>query len=750
MLLIAIPVALLWRLRISLRQKMILMFVLGLSIFTIIVCIVRIAGARYPNGLIDSAWMVFWLQLEASVAVVIISLTSYRSLFVKDKPTDKKSPKNHSTSYKRKLWSREKREQKGVEMPTLPNPTLTGMRTVIGRTRGYDDGYSRSEDFFLPSTTKGIVVTREADVRTDGRLPNVGADYSRIPRLRRHTWSPEEKQVLYILSSHFNNPSTELWKVFNAHFKERRRRWLGPRKSAWETMRVWNMNPLRYRVWWTGSVSRRVCTELMRTALSVGVQLLPNYDVIPSTPVRRSRKGHGSSSVSTVEDGLDSLQSTSQERSTARRKLFDAYSAPGAKEATLTNGLLTPPPTAKKARTWKSRIQTATAVPSIAFRGMSQSLYDILQLMQKSVTNLVQAFNQHSQGINGPDGFVAGKFVNSISIPDPPNEKEYLYELWRHLEKYHSGPTPFISVSPYLMRVIMHAYRRDRELGEEKSEWNVAVIALSKVTSSVKAVWELDWEFIDKNGYNGKRAFGEWVVHGSIPASNVLSIIPLSRLVETMSSARPPFHIDKLIAAKNLGKAREAMASSIKRLLNYNDGLAIGKVLLCLGIPKRYLDELTSAILHDWRFPEGPYQERKRKFCPERDNEKWKLNGGFIRGRNEGFASEIGEWRELREDEEECGPDGDGTYDTAMWKPSESTTSYGFNWDATPQAPAVDVGCTPFCGFLMELEEVAFGSSQLDGFLRCGSAIGCSEEDLNVRLKEESPDCLALDSMHEC
>lgn len=53
-----------------------------------------------------------------------------------------------------------------MEMPTMPDPTLTEMRTVIGRARGYDDRFSRSEDFFLPPTAKGIVVTREADVRT--------------------------------------------------------------------------------------------------------------------------------------------------------------------------------------------------------------------------------------------------------------------------------------------------------------------------------------------------------------------------------------------------------------------------------------------------------------------------------------------------------------------------------------------------------------------------------------------------------
>ncbi|KAI4219626.1 MAG: hypothetical protein LQ349_008303 [Xanthoria aureola] len=95
-LIIIIPVALLWRVRISLRRKILLMFILGLSIFMIIVSIVRIAGARFPNGSVDSAWVVFWLQLEAAVAVIIVSITSYRSLFVKDKSTDnnKKSPRD--------------------------------------------------------------------------------------------------------------------------------------------------------------------------------------------------------------------------------------------------------------------------------------------------------------------------------------------------------------------------------------------------------------------------------------------------------------------------------------------------------------------------------------------------------------------------------------------------------------------------------------------------------------------------------
>ena len=45
----------------------------------------------------------------------------------------------------------------------------------------------------------------------------------------------------------------------------------------------------------------------------------------------------------------------------------------------------------------------------------------------------------------------------------------------------------------------MHAFRRDRELGQ-RTEWSVAVIALSKVRrADVRAVW------------NARKAFGEWV-----------------------------------------------------------------------------------------------------------------------------------------------------------------------------------------------------------------------------------------------
>lgn len=206
----------------------------------------------------------------------------------------------------------------------------------------------------------------------DGRLPNVGADYTRLPQLRRHKWTAEEKRVLYVLSSCFKNHSSEMWRVFNAYFEKRRPRWLGPRKSAWECMRSFLIRPGWMRVSCTETAARRVRCELLSTASLVGVKLLPKYGGFPKTPVRgRGGRRVECSEGSESSDG-DCLQDTSPEQNTVRRKLFDIQDTPRGKGMTVTNGLLTPPSTVKKNSTrQQTEIQTQSPVPSIAFRGMS-------------------------------------------------------------------------------------------------------------------------------------------------------------------------------------------------------------------------------------------------------------------------------------------------------------------------------------------------------------------------------------------
>ena len=51
----------------------------------------------------------------------------------------------------------------------------------------------------------------------------------------------------------------------------------------------------------------------------------------------------------------------------------------------------------------------------------------------------------------------------------------------------------------------------------------------------------------------------------------------------------------------------------MNRRLTYDDGLAIGRLLLFFGIPGRYVDHATQNLLSDWRYPE--HQEGAWQSC---------------------------------------------------------------------------------------------------------------------------------------
>ncbi|MCJ1436598.1 hypothetical protein MMC27_005978 [Xylographa pallens] len=82
LLVLSIPIALLWKVKISLHRKLALGSMLCLSAFMIIIAIIRTALAPLPeNQVIDTSWLVFWEGIEATTAIIMVSLTVFRSLF---------------------------------------------------------------------------------------------------------------------------------------------------------------------------------------------------------------------------------------------------------------------------------------------------------------------------------------------------------------------------------------------------------------------------------------------------------------------------------------------------------------------------------------------------------------------------------------------------------------------------------------------------------------------------------------------
>lgn len=133
-----IPVSLLWRVQIKPRQKLGLGVFLCLSVCMIIVAIIRIGGLHY-HGAFDNTWIFLWQQVESCVAVAMVSLTAFRSVFVANasRRLGKKevSPWLPYTPKVFRSHRKHASDEQALDELTIPSATMTGMRTFIGGDR---------------------------------------------------------------------------------------------------------------------------------------------------------------------------------------------------------------------------------------------------------------------------------------------------------------------------------------------------------------------------------------------------------------------------------------------------------------------------------------------------------------------------------------------------------------------------------------------------------------------------------------
>ncbi|KAI9831875.1 MAG: hypothetical protein M1826_002907 [Phylliscum demangeonii] len=162
LMIIALPIHLLWKVRMKTNQKLGLGVFLCLSVFMMITAVVRISALHMtvvvlgrPITAIDVTWKLFWQQMEASLAVLMVSLTALRSIFVSDgyhgggharqRPTPPKMSPVGSSRQQRYWPSRKKyassdgsdsTDGDAGPLPSIPSATITGLRTFIRGGRG--------------------------------------------------------------------------------------------------------------------------------------------------------------------------------------------------------------------------------------------------------------------------------------------------------------------------------------------------------------------------------------------------------------------------------------------------------------------------------------------------------------------------------------------------------------------------------------------------------------------------------------
>ncbi|KAI1413326.1 hypothetical protein F5Y13DRAFT_189235 [Hypoxylon sp. FL1857] len=144
---VSIPIIVLRGSLLSRSTKFGLAVFLCLSIFMAICAIVRIAGFHY-KAVEDDVWEFFWQHTEGAVAVMMASITAFRTLFVKQtNDGEATAPRSPVGSLFHRLFMRfqslaqaqpdEKpastQNSSILKLPKIPSPIFTGMRTFIRR-----------------------------------------------------------------------------------------------------------------------------------------------------------------------------------------------------------------------------------------------------------------------------------------------------------------------------------------------------------------------------------------------------------------------------------------------------------------------------------------------------------------------------------------------------------------------------------------------------------------------------------------
>lgn len=137
LLIMAIPLYLLWFVKIKPRQKFVLGVLLSLNLFMAITASIRVSGLGFRRTF-DVVWLFLWQQVEACIAVTMISLTAFRSAFAASESMRARKERAKKPWYLSTIAAiRRSKTQRGSDeetiqgLPSIPSATLTGVRTFI-------------------------------------------------------------------------------------------------------------------------------------------------------------------------------------------------------------------------------------------------------------------------------------------------------------------------------------------------------------------------------------------------------------------------------------------------------------------------------------------------------------------------------------------------------------------------------------------------------------------------------------------
>ena len=169
---------------------------LTVNLLLIIIALVRVTMYKRGNTY-DLTWTLFFQIFEPNVAILAACFTAFRSLFVIKSSKRRLWQNRPSTPFRERLFKNEPANERPLEnLPSVPGPTLRGIRTMIWRD---NNSYVAGSDFNESNLNYSIAnPALDAHLGDVSSLEGVGENRDKI--VVRHDLSFESTRVRDMLS----------------------------------------------------------------------------------------------------------------------------------------------------------------------------------------------------------------------------------------------------------------------------------------------------------------------------------------------------------------------------------------------------------------------------------------------------------------------------------------------------------------------------------------------------------------------
>ena len=177
----------------SIKQKFYIGAFLTVNIWLIIIASVRITSFEHAKHgkQLDFTWTIFFQIFEPNVAILAACFSAFRSLFVNNGSERGVQRHRPSPSFGRRLLGKSPSEHHRLaDLPSVPGPSLKGMRTMIWQSNRTKVRNFSSDDTALGPTTEGV----------DEASLEQGSHDCGNKILVEHDWSVESTRVSHLYS----------------------------------------------------------------------------------------------------------------------------------------------------------------------------------------------------------------------------------------------------------------------------------------------------------------------------------------------------------------------------------------------------------------------------------------------------------------------------------------------------------------------------------------------------------------------